>query len=120
MGCNVEAGANCFPLSLDLLRPPATSKTPQAAVAATVTVSCVNRKLVCDFKAADGYALTSARIQSTCGQTWQDTPRYCPARRRRAAAAAAVAAAEFPPLATTARVVSHGTIQYNACDSMLQ
>ncbi|WIA39724.1 hypothetical protein OEZ86_005786 [Tetradesmus obliquus] len=108
MGCNVEAGANCFPLSLDLLRPPATSKTPQAAVAATVTVSCVSGKLVGDFKAADGYALTSARIQSTCGQTWQDTPRYCPARRRRAAAAAAVAAAEFPPLATTARVVSSG------------
>lgn len=105
MACNVDAGSSCFPLSLDLLKPPATSKTNAAAVAATATVSCFNGQLVGDFKAAAGYTVANARVQSTCGQTWKDTPKYCPYRAASLSAGAQPAA--FTPVATTAaRVVS--------------
>ncbi|WIA17591.1 hypothetical protein OEZ85_014414 [Tetradesmus obliquus] len=107
MACNVDAGSSCFPLSLDLLKPPATSKTNAAAVAATATVSCINGQLVGDFKAAAGYTVANARVQSTCGQTWKDTPKYCPYRA--ASLSAGAQAAAFTPVATTAaRVVSKG------------
>jgi hypothetical protein len=104
MACNVDAGSSCFPLSLDLLKPHATSKDTLAAVAATVTVSCIKGQLVGDFNAADGYTLSNARVQSTCGQTWKDAPKYCPYRPQ-----ALVQTASSSPMATTAaRVVSCG------------
>uniref|UniRef100_A0A383WCX9 Big-1 domain-containing protein n=2 Tax=Tetradesmus obliquus TaxID=3088 RepID=A0A383WCX9_TETOB len=107
MACNVDAGSSCFPLYLDLLKPPATSKTNAAAVAATATVSCINGQLVGDFKAAAGYTVANARVQSTCGQTWKDAPKYCPYRA--ASLSAGAQAAAFTPVATTAaRVVSKG------------
>jgi hypothetical protein len=108
MACNIDEGSNCFPLSLDLLKPPATSMTPGAAIAASVTVSCVNEQLVGDFTARDGYALANARIQTSCGSSWRDTPRFCPSRPNSWARAAVngAAAAAAVPFTTTARVVS--------------
>jgi hypothetical protein len=101
MACNVDAGSSCFPLSLDLLKPPATSKTIDADVAATVTVSCIKGQLVGEFKAADGYTVSNARVESSCGRTWKDMPTYCPYKPQMLAQTAGFAGAT-----TAARVVS--------------
>jgi hypothetical protein len=118
MACNVDAGSSCFPLSLDLLKPPATSKTSNAAVAATVTVSCINGELVGDFKAADGYSLANARVQSTCGQTRKDTPKYCPSRT--ASLSATAQDINLSAIGTAAaRVVSHVKTVISICYSLV-
>jgi hypothetical protein len=102
MACNKDAGSSCFPLSLDLLKPPATSKTSDADVAATVTVTCFKGQLVGDFNAKEGYTLSNPRVESMCGQTWTDTPKHCPYKPQTLAQTAGYA----PGATTAARVVS--------------